>query len=77
MVESTVKFRPLMALHPLHNHLLTVLFFILFPTAILLGHLKLPADDILKAVLTLDDSKLSEPHIRTLLMCAPENPEVR
>eukprot|EP00795_Rhopilema_esculentum_P009303 gene9303-17001_t len=44
--------------------------------AILLGHLKMPTDDIFKAVLAVDESKLSEPHIRTLLMCAPERPEI-
>ena len=46
------------------------------PTAILLGHLKMPIDEIYRAVLGVDESKLTEPHIKTLQMCAPERLEV-
>ena len=36
----------------------------------------MPIDEIYKAVLAVDESKLSEPHIKTLQMCAPERLEV-
>ena len=36
----------------------------------------MPIDEIYKAILSVDESKLSEPHIKTLQMCAPERPEV-
>ena len=44
--------------------------------AILLAHLKMPIDEIYKAILAVDETKLSEPHIKTFQMCAPERAEV-
>jgi len=44
--------------------------------SILLAHLKMPIDEIYKAILAVDETKLSEPHIKTFQMCAPERAEI-
>lgn len=36
----------------------------------------MPNDEIYKAVLAVDESKLTEPHIKTMQMCAPDRTEV-
>eukprot|EP00794_Sanderia_malayensis_P009289 gene9289-10269_t len=48
----------------------------IYNLSILLGHLKMPIEEVYEAVLSIDETKLTEPHIRTLLMCAPERNEV-
>ena len=68
-VSSTALTRPLSESphlpHPPH-----------LPSAILLGHLKLPAQAIKQAVLSCDDSVLAEQHLRQMEAFAPDKKEV-
>ena len=48
----------------------------MFLLAILLGHLKLPHEEIKRAVLSMDETKLSEAHVKQLLLYAPDHKEV-
>ena len=53
----------------------TNLFFSFVCVAILLGHLKLPFDQIKEAILSCDDSVLSEQHLRQMEAFAPDKKE--
>ena len=43
----------------------------------MLGHLKMPFEDIKQALLSMDDEKFSEAHLKQLLLYAPDSKEVR
>ena len=45
--------------------------------AILLGHLKLPHEEIKRAVLSMDETTLSEAHVKQLLLYAPDHKEIQ
>ncbi|XP_028395441.1 delphilin-like isoform X2 [Dendronephthya gigantea] len=45
--------------------------------AILLGHLKLPHEEIKRAVLSMDETTLSEAHVKQLLLYAPDHKETQ
>ena len=47
------------------------------PTAILLGHLKIPFEEIKQALLAMDEKKFTESHLKQLLLYAPDKEEVR
>jgi hypothetical protein len=47
------------------------------PAAILLGHLKMPFAKIKEAVLSCDESVLSEQHLRQMESFAPDDKEVQ
>ena len=47
------------------------------PTAILLGHLKIPFEEIKQALLAMDEKKFTESHLKQLLVYAPDKEEVR
>lgn len=47
-----------------------------FVVAILLGHLKLPIDQIKEAILACDETVLSEQHLRQMEAFAPDQKEV-
>lgn len=47
-----------------------------YTLAILLGHLKLPHEEIKRAVLSMDETTLCEAHIKQLLLYAPDHKEV-
>lgn len=46
-------------------------------TAILLGHLKIPFEEIKQALLAMDEKKFTESHLKQLLLYAPDKEEVR
>lgn len=47
------------------------------PIAILLGHLKIPFEEIKQALLAMDEKKFTESHLKQLLLYAPDKEEVR
>ena len=47
------------------------------PIAILLGHLKIPFEEIKEALLAMDEKKFTESHLQQLLAYAPDKEEVR
>ena len=51
-------------------------YFYLFILAILLGHLKMPFEDIKNSLLAMDEKKFSEAHLKQLLLYAPDSKEV-
>lgn len=53
------------------------IFFHSKPIAILLGHLKIPFEQIKQALLAMDEKKFSESHLKQLLLYAPDKEEVR
>lgn len=53
-----------------------LLIFIFFFLAILLGHLKMPFEDIKNSLLAMDEKKFSEAHLKQLLLYAPDSKEV-
>lgn len=53
------------------------IFFHSKPIAILLGHLKIPFEEIKQALLAMDEKKFTESHLRQLLLYAPDKEEVR
>lgn len=53
------------------------IFFHSKPIAILLGHLKIPFEEIKQALLAMDEQKFSESHLKQLLLYAPDKEEVR
>ena len=43
----------------------------------MLGHLKMPFEEIKQALLSMDEKKFSEAHLKQLLIYAPDSKEVR
>ena len=55
---------------------LFILFYFILFLAILLGHLKMPFEDIKNSLLAMDEKKFSEAHLKQLLLYAPDSKEV-
>ena len=64
--------------HDRHQVILWEILFTLLtsPVAILLGHLKMPFAKIKEAILSCDESVLSEQHLRQMESFAPDGKEV-
>ena len=49
---------------------------VVFFSAILLAHLKIPMEEIRQAILDMDDTKISDAHLQTILACAVDEKRV-